>query len=308
MGSDGEGPDVAAAPVDLTPTSPQSAVLSEESLNSERGVRSRPTAVARKRELEGFLREVAKSQAKVPRQDERHIRSRLVKSETPWYESLGFLQLACAMTLLSVALVAFLAIFHSSPPPVEAATEAKEVTHGSVIKLMHLRTKYRLHSHDVPYATGSGQQSVTAFPGVEDSNSYWRVQIVDEDHEHEQGDVISNGALVRLQHARTRKWLHSHEHRSPITGNLEVSAFGGDEQSDSGDYWKLEIEGKGSVWTLGQQVRFLHVATNGYLHSHNKKFSQLDQQEVCGVTRKNSDNLWTAAEGIYFLTKGGSIE
>ena len=38
---------------------------------------------------------------------------------------------------------------------------------------MHERTKYRLHSHDVPYGSGSGQQSVTGFGGVEDSNSYW---------------------------------------------------------------------------------------------------------------------------------------
>lgn len=38
---------------------------------------------------------------------------------------------------------------------------------------MHEKTKFRLHSHDVPYGSGSGQQSVTGFPGVVDSNSYW---------------------------------------------------------------------------------------------------------------------------------------
>jgi dolichyl-phosphate-mannose--protein O-mannosyl transferase len=38
---------------------------------------------------------------------------------------------------------------------------------------MHERTKYRLHSHDVPYGSGSGQQSVTGFGGVQDANSYW---------------------------------------------------------------------------------------------------------------------------------------
>lgn len=42
-----------------------------------------------------------------------------------------------------------------------------------MIKLQHDRTKFRLHSHEVPYGSGSGQQSVTAFPGVEDGNSYW---------------------------------------------------------------------------------------------------------------------------------------
>ena len=32
---------------------------------------------------------------------------------------------------------------------------------GSVIKLMNLAHKVRLHSHDVKYGSGSGQQSVT---------------------------------------------------------------------------------------------------------------------------------------------------
>jgi len=48
-----------------------------------------------------------------------------------------------------------------------------QVTYGSVLKLQHERTKFRLHSHEVPYGSGSGQQSVTGFPGVEDANSYW---------------------------------------------------------------------------------------------------------------------------------------
>ncbi|RVW54185.1 Stromal cell-derived factor 2-like protein [Vitis vinifera] len=50
---------------------------------------------------------------------------------------------------------------------------AWQITYGTVLKLMHERTKFRLHSHDVPYGSGSGQQSVTSFPNVEDSNSYW---------------------------------------------------------------------------------------------------------------------------------------
>lgn len=37
-----------------------------------------------------------------------------------------------------------------------------------------------------------------------------------------QGDAIKSGTVIRLQHMRTRKWLHSHLHASPITGNQEV--------------------------------------------------------------------------------------
>ncbi|KAL2631666.1 hypothetical protein R1flu_016352 [Riccia fluitans] len=65
---------------------------------------------------------------------------------------------------------------------------------------------------------------------------------------------------------------------------------------------RLIIEGKGKVWLRDQKVRFLHVDTGGYLHSHDKKYSRIvaGQQEVCSVPKKNSDNLWIAAEGVYF--------
>ena len=48
-----------------------------------------------------------------------------------------------------------------------------KVTYGSAIKLMHEKTKFRLHSHEVNYGAGSGQQSVTGFPTGDDANSYW---------------------------------------------------------------------------------------------------------------------------------------
>ncbi|KAF4360326.1 hypothetical protein G4B88_012544 [Cannabis sativa] len=53
------------------------------------------------------------------------------------------------------------------------SSEGVEITYGTTLKLMHERTKFRLHSHDVPYGSGSGQQSVTGFPNVDDANSYW---------------------------------------------------------------------------------------------------------------------------------------
>nr|GLL42183.1 stromal cell-derived factor 2-like protein [Ipomoea trifida] len=80
----------------------------------------------------------------------------------------------------------------------------------------------RLHSHDVTYGSGSGQRSVTSFPGVDDANSYWIVRPV-LDSPAKQGDAIKIGSIIRLQHMRTRRWLHSHLHASPISGNLEVS-------------------------------------------------------------------------------------
>ncbi|KAJ4910859.1 MIR motif protein [Raphanus sativus] len=59
------------------------------------------------------------------------------------------------------------------------AAEGVGITYVSAIKLMHEKTKFRLHSHDMPYGSGSDQQSVTGFPGVVDSTSYWVSTCVD---------------------------------------------------------------------------------------------------------------------------------
>ncbi|CAO2163231.1 unnamed protein product, partial [Urochloa humidicola] len=213
---------------------------------------------------------------------------------------------AASLLPLAVALLVgagFGGVDTGAAAPVD--TEGGEVTYGSVIKLMHEKTKHRLHSHDVPYGSGSGQQSVTGFPEGDDANSYWIVRPTP-DSSSKQGDAIETGSIIKLQHMRTRRWLHSHLHASPLSGNLEVSCFGGDELSDTGDYWRLEIEGSGKVWKRDQKIRLRHVDTGGYLHSHNKKYNRLGggQQEVCGVREKKADNIWLAAEGVYLPVNG----
>ncbi|KAF7102269.1 hypothetical protein CFC21_103428 [Triticum aestivum] len=146
--------------------------------------------------------------------------------------------MAAASFALALVLYLGLDLPEASPSQSYAADSDStvEISYGSVIKLMHERTKFRLHSHDVPYGSGSGQQSVTSFPNVDDANSYWIVR-PQPDTSAKQGHAITPGTIVRLQHMRTRKWLHSHLHASPITGNLEVSCFGGEGESDTGDYW-----------------------------------------------------------------------
>lgn len=215
---------------------------------------------------------------------------------------LGFL-IGMGLVVFGVlVLLGFYPFENASPQPAFAApAPGRQVTYGSTIKLMHDKTKYRLHSHDVPYGTGSGQQSVTGYPGVEDSNSYWSIRPALE-AKFRQGELIVDGAIVRLFHSQTKKWLHSHLHASPITNNLEVSAFGSETNSDTGDHWRLIIEGKGKTWLRDQKVRLVHVDTGGYLTTHDKKYSRIvaGQQEVCGTMKKNSDNIWMATEGIYF--------
>lgn len=62
--------------------------------------------------------------------------------------------------------------------PYNSAAKTEYVTCGSVLKLRNIDYDVGLHSHDVRYGTGSGQQSVTGTEQKEDVNSYWTIWLV----------------------------------------------------------------------------------------------------------------------------------
>ncbi|XP_077262549.1 stromal cell-derived factor 2-like protein 1 [Temnothorax americanus] len=91
------------------------------------------------------------------------------------------------------------------------------VTCGSVLKLMNVDYNVRLHSHEVKYGSGSGQQSVTGTNVKEDGNSYWIVK-AESGKQCIRGKPIRCGDTVRLKHIATKKNLHSHLVSLPLTG------------------------------------------------------------------------------------------
>ncbi|CAM2104218.1 unnamed protein product [Caretta caretta] len=123
-----------------------------------------------------------------------------------------------------------------------AGSEPGLVTCGSVVKLLNVRHNVRLHSHDVRYGSGSGQQSVTGVSAVDDSNSYWRVR-GKTSTVCERGTPVKCGQSIRLTHINTGRNLHSHHFTSPLSGNQEVSAFGEDGEGDYLDDWTVLCSG-----------------------------------------------------------------
>jgi dolichyl-phosphate-mannose--protein O-mannosyl transferase len=113
--------------------------------------------------------------------------------------------------------------------------EFESVTCGSVIKLSNKLTGYRLHSHEVEYGSGSGQQSVTGFLTGNDPNSYFVIQ-GKQSTRCVRGTSIQCGEVITLKHQNTGKYLHSHIIPSPISNQQEVSAH---DSNDSGDNWKI---------------------------------------------------------------------
>lgn len=106
------------------------------------------------------------------------------------------------------------------------AAKTKYVTCGSVLKLLNTDYRVRLHSHDVKYGTGSGQQSVTGTDKQEDVNSHWTILASQGKESCERGEPIKCGDTIRLLHIATRKNLHSHFFQSPLTRNQEISCYG----------------------------------------------------------------------------------
>jgi dolichyl-phosphate-mannose--protein O-mannosyl transferase len=65
----------------------------------------------------------------------------------------------------------------------------------------------------------------------------------------------------------TRAYLHSHLHRSPISGNQEVSAFG---EQNRGDDWRVNCVDDKDVWLRDSKIRLSHGETNLFLSSSKK--------------------------------------
>jgi hypothetical protein len=188
--------------------------------------------------------------------------------------------------------------------------EYEYVTIGSSLKLTPISSPtFRLHSHDINWGSGSGQQSVTAFPGDGDTNSLWLVT-AQFGTAVRSGTPVKCGEPVRLKHVRTHNFLHSHLHQSPLSGQQEVSCYNGG-NTDTGDNWRVVCTGDNDSdhWKRGAQVMFQHVDTGKYLSTDvQAKFNQQNcrncpiqgQLEVRASAGRSRMAMWKTTEGFFF--------
>ncbi|KAI8111503.1 hypothetical protein M9435_004003 [Picochlorum sp. BPE23] len=178
------------------------------------------------------------------------------------------------------------------------------VTCGSIVKLKNEKTGHVLHSIDVNYGTGSGQQAVIGSTASDSADSMWIVRSGSADCR--QGTPIKQNQLIRLQHVRTAKWLHSHLFQSPLSGQQEISCFGSAKQSDTGDVWSVEWDdGKKTSWLRDMPVRLKHKDTGRFLSNHGKTYPRPIQghSEVFGSSKKGKEQLFRAGDGVYFAER-----
>uniref|UniRef100_A0A671S1F5 Stromal cell-derived factor 2 n=1 Tax=Sinocyclocheilus anshuiensis TaxID=1608454 RepID=A0A671S1F5_9TELE len=192
-------------------------------------------------------------------------------------DSLGFLRVQFPITVLLSCMFTL-----------SSGSEINLVTCGSVVKLVNVKHNVRLHSHDVRYGSGSGQQSVTGVTAAEDSNSYWSVR-----------GTSDCGQNIRLTHVNTGRNLHSHYFTSPLSSNQEVSAFGENGEGDHLDEWTVLCAG--SVWQRDESVRFRHTATEALLSVTGEQYGRPihGQREVHGMMVSSSHSYWKTMEGVF---------
>ncbi|XP_045472741.1 stromal cell-derived factor 2 isoform X1 [Harmonia axyridis] len=206
---------------------------------------------------------------------------------------------------------------------------AKEryVTCGSVIKLLNTDHRVRLHSHDVKYGTGSGQQSVTGIEIKEDVGSHWVVKAAN-GKICPRGQPIKCGSLIRLEHLESKRNLHSHIFSSPLSSQQEISCYGENGEGDTGDHWKVICSGyeaeslfekvsnfaqgvlgtpkeqkvrEGENWLRDDPVMLKHDDTSAYLATSGRTFGRPinGQVEVVGMSSSTGPVHWQAMEGVF---------
>jgi dolichyl-phosphate-mannose--protein O-mannosyl transferase len=167
-----------------------------------------------------------------------------------------------------------------------------------VVKLSHyesnasLKEQHYLSSEDKKLGGGSGQQVVTAVADNSSTNGLWWIRGPNDPELRGEeasactegvAQTIKCGSIIRLTHMTSMKNLHSHDVRSPLSRQNEVSGFGaGDGKGDNGDDWQLECAT--THWKREGMMKLIHVDSGKYLGaSSTVKFTQQNCGHSCPI-------------------------
>lgn len=169
--------------------------------------------------------------------------------------------------------------------------------------------KYVLHSPGTNWSQGSNQRSVTlakeSGPG-----SLWLVKEAHGMKECKAGEPIACGDEIRLENIDAQgQNLHSHDYRSPLSSQQEISVYGTSGNGDEGDDWLLICDSK--YWRKDTIVKLRHVSTGKFLGaSRHFAFNDvncgmgcpvLGHLEACGMRGFEPDKRteFKAAKGLF---------
>jgi dolichyl-phosphate-mannose--protein O-mannosyl transferase len=179
-----------------------------------------------------------------------------------------------------------------------------------------LKQQHYLNSDSKTLGGNSGQQIVTAMADPSATNGLWLIRGPNDPELRGQeaactegvAQKIPCGSIIRLTHMSSMKNLHSHDVRSPLSRQYEVSGFGvGDGKGDNGDDWQLICDSM--YWEREELVRFQHKDSEKYLGaSSTVKYTQqncghscpiMNHLEVFGRSQKDAVSLWVVELGVH---------
>jgi len=126
-------------------------------------------------------------------------------------------------------------------------------------------------------------------------------------------ELVKCDDVVRLEHALTKRNLHSHDYKSPVSGRFEVSGFGNDGFGDSADNWRFVCENqeKGSTVTGTMLFALQHVDTRRFLYAEagldynqrncGQQCPIMGQIEISCDDRNGPFAKWKISSGLIFL-------
>jgi dolichyl-phosphate-mannose--protein O-mannosyl transferase len=94
------------------------------------------------------------------------------------YHFFHLLLLTMILSSIVVVVVVVLCALSLIPQVYSSSSDKSPVTCGSAIKLKHKETGNNLHSHQIAWGSGSGQQSVTTTGTLSDPGSLWIVKVI----------------------------------------------------------------------------------------------------------------------------------
>ncbi|CAB9526014.1 Stromal cell-derived factor 2-like protein 1 [Seminavis robusta] len=206
-------------------------------------------------------------------------------------------------------------------------SDTPAVTCGSAIKITHVKSgagKYLLFDSEGKNRQGGSGQHLATWLRDDPSNNraMWWIRpahhgVDDTEYPtggdaskhrtcHRAAEEVKCGDTIRLTNMATRRQLHSHQVKSPLSNQQEVSVYEG---QDFGDDWVVECVESSGVWRRGETVRLKHVQTGGYLGaSPEAEFNERTCGRNCPLmhhlesfTRGGKDHLSEirAEQGIY---------
>ena len=149
-------------------------------------------------------------------------------------------------------------------------------------------TGYHLNSEEKNLGTGSGQQLVTFIMDGGSHNTLWWVRPAHNDDDREYppnascqlAEPVKCGGTIRLTHVNTMRNLHSHEVKSPLSNQQEVTGYGqGDAKGDAGDNWKVDCSGE--FWTRDENFRLVRSFLSVCLYFLEVTLQQSSHRSWC---------------------------